>query len=471
MWKTVFGLEWKILKRDRSVLAILILFTVFLVLSSVAGGRHASEMAAGLERSKTSNAQHFSALVSTLKSLEGSQKPLSSKDPRDANWMGKVGAARLLVLPSGPLAAVAVGQRDLKPQAIRVNTDFHLSAERETETPISGPTRLMTGAFDPAFLFVVLFPLVVIALSYELLSGERERGTLAMLLSQPVSQTMLVMGKATARALALCFLTTIFTVVGLVIVDVDMSSSRSLTLMVLLVVVLIAWALFWFAASIAVNALGRDSSTNALLLVGIWLVLVVIVPGLVQVGTDSLYPAPSGIEMVHEAREAAQEAEEKLMGLTGRHDAKRQSKAYAKKLVAIQEKLAKTSAPVMEAAHQQLRERQDLVSTLRFLSPAMVLQSALESIAGSGRDRYRRFDDQADAYHAAYRTYFFNRIRSGESFRLSDVAKMPAFSFDDVPTAQIVQHVFWAILCLLGFGFLLLMSAWPRYKNIGRLSN
>jgi ABC-2 type transport system permease protein len=101
----------------------------------------------------------------------------------------------------------------------------------------------------------------------------------------------------------------------------------------------------------------------------------------------------------------------------------------------------------------------------------MVLQSALESIAGSGHDRYRRFDDQADEYHAAYRSYFFNRIRRGESFRLRDVAEMPTFSFDDRPTAQVVQHVFWAIFCLLGFAFLLLMAAWPRYKNIGRLSN
>jgi ABC-2 type transport system permease protein len=166
----------------------LVLFTVFLVVAALAGGRHTDSIAEGLQRSKQAETQRLSTLTKRLTTLTTSKAPAESNDPRDPVYMGKEGAIRVLALPPTPLAPVAVGQRDLQPQAVRVNTDVHISAERETETAMSGPTRRMTGAFDLAFLFVVLFPLVIIALSYELLSGERERGTLAMLLSQPVSQ-------------------------------------------------------------------------------------------------------------------------------------------------------------------------------------------------------------------------------------------------------------------------------------------
>ena len=220
MWKTVLRLEWRILKRDRAALAVLVLFAVFLVVAAYAGGRQAATVERGLDRAQAAETARFTELETKLSALDGSDKPLTSADPRSAIWMGQKGAASLAVLPPAPLAPLAVGQRDLHPQAIRVNTDVHLTSERETETAMSAPTRLRTGAFDPAFLFVVLFPLVIIALSYELLSGERERGTLAMLLSQPVSQRALVLGKAGARAIALCGVTLLFAVLGLSLIHI-----------------------------------------------------------------------------------------------------------------------------------------------------------------------------------------------------------------------------------------------------------
>jgi ABC-2 type transport system permease protein len=46
---------------------------------------------------------------------------------------------------------------------------------------------------------VFLFPLRILALSYNLLSAEREQGTLALVLSQPVRLSTVVLGKLVAR--------------------------------------------------------------------------------------------------------------------------------------------------------------------------------------------------------------------------------------------------------------------------------
>ena len=126
-------------------------------------------------------------------------------------------------------------------------------------------------------LIVVLFPLVVIALSYELLSGERERGTLAMLLSHPVSQIQLVVGKALARAGVLCMVTLIFAAIGLAFAGVEWTNPATFSHFFLYCLILICWALFWFAAAVLVNAWSSSSARNALTLVGVWLSLVVII--------------------------------------------------------------------------------------------------------------------------------------------------------------------------------------------------
>ncbi len=286
-WKTVYTLEWKILKHDRAALGVLLLFAVFLSAAAWVGGNHANQLSGSLERSQQDEKKRFDSLGTELEALTNSNKQRSAQDPRNTVWMGQEGAARLAVLPPMPLALIAVGQRDLHPQAVQVTSAVNLIRERETETPMAGPTRLQTGAFDPGFLFVVLFPLVIIALSYELLSAERERGTLAMLLSQPVSQGSLVLGKALARLSALCGLTLFFAGIGLLVGGADFSAAGVGLHLLLYACLLVAWATFWFALAVFVNSGGWGSARNALVLVGAWLVLVIVLPGLINVGINS----------------------------------------------------------------------------------------------------------------------------------------------------------------------------------------
>lgn len=470
MWRTVLRLEWRILKRDRAAVAVLGLFAVFLILAAVAGGRQAATLADGLDTASDREAARMSALAERLEASESSLAPLKAKDPRDPAWMGQEGAARLAVLPPAPLAPVAVGQRDLHPQAVRINSGVHLTAERETETPMAGPTRLMTGAFDPAFLFVVLFPLAIIALSYELLSGERERGTLAMLLSQPVSQSALVFGKAGARAIALCVVTLAFAFIGLLVAGADLSAPGAWLHTALYALVLVSWAIFWFAAAVAVNAWGTTSARNALVLVGLWLVLVVVVPGLVHVVVDSLHPPPSRIELLHEAREAAQDTERELDRLQGRHGAGPKAKDYAQRVVRVQEELARRSAPVLTELRDQLRLRQDMVDVLRFVSPAILVRLALEDVAGAGAARHRRFEEQVDAFHDRFRDHFFARVKAQERMTTAALGSVPRLTFDEEPPVSLAWRILLGVFGLwLGAG-LLLGIAWPGLRTIGRLT-
>jgi len=470
MWLKVLKLEWRILRRDRSALGVLSLFAFFLIFSALAGGRYASGVAEGLSNGHAAQDARVSALAKELASLEGSATPLSGKDPRDPVWMGEEGFAQHVALPPSPLAAVAVGQRDLHPQAVRVTTGVQLTQERETETRMSGPTRLMTGAFDPAFLFVVLFPLVIIALSYEILSGERERGTLAMLLSQPVTQRDLVMGKAGARGLLICVVTLAFAFLGLLIAGADLTSAAALAHAALYALVLITWAGFWFAAAVWVNGWGQTSARNALSLVGLWLVLVVVVPGLISVGVDTLHPPPSRIDLMHEAREAAQEVKGKIDGMEGRHDVDAKKGVLAKRVLEAKEELVQRSAPVLKELREKLHERQELLAKLGYLSPALLVQLALEDVAGSGMKRHRTFQDQVDAFHADFRAHFKGPVASGRQLKSEDLATAPQFAFQEEPAGHLSRRVLSGALALFLAALLMLSLAGPSLRRVGRLA-
>src|SRR3546814_8041051 len=60
--------------------------------------------------------------------------------------------------------------------------------------------KLLSGQFDLAFVLVYMFPLFIFAISFNMLSVERDQGTLRMLLSQPLKLPHLVLAKTLVRA-------------------------------------------------------------------------------------------------------------------------------------------------------------------------------------------------------------------------------------------------------------------------------
>ena len=60
---------------------------------------------------------------------------------------------------------------------------------------------MASGQFDVAFVVLFLYPLLIFAVSFDLTASERERGTLRLVLAQPVHLRDVVAGKMIARAL------------------------------------------------------------------------------------------------------------------------------------------------------------------------------------------------------------------------------------------------------------------------------
>jgi ABC-2 type transport system permease protein len=59
---------------------------------------------------------------------------------------------------------------------------------------------LLVGTFDFVFAVVAIFPLFILGLTHDLVSSERERGTLTPLLTAPISFDRILIAGRLARA-------------------------------------------------------------------------------------------------------------------------------------------------------------------------------------------------------------------------------------------------------------------------------
>ncbi|WP_406693958.1 DUF3526 domain-containing protein [Singulisphaera sp. Ch08] len=430
--------EVRLLAVDRTLLAVAILLAVVVGYGVFNGVTWAAFQRATLEAADREESARFNDLETRLGSPgAGPGVP--------ADHVGLSLGARYAAMPPGPLASLVIGQSDLYPYYALVTTANRQSALAHDE--IENPTHLMSGRFDLGFVVVVLYPLVILALGYNLLSGEKEQGTLVIVLSQPVGRGTLVLGKVLARGLAVVGLAVAISLGGYLLAG-GPTTGDGLIRLALWLAVVVAYGAFWFALAVAINALGRSSATNALALAGTWFLLVAVVPAMASLLVRVTYPVPSRIELIQAVREASDQAKADGPKLNARfleaHPelARGQAEAseFAIQSLAVQEASEAGAAAVLNRFETQLGHQQRLVDRLRFLSPAIATLEALQDVAGTGSARYTHFAAQVDQFHGGWRDYFRPKILAGDLIRRDDLARIPTFSFREEPLGAVAAR-------------------------------
>jgi ABC-2 type transport system permease protein len=385
--------------------------------------------------------------------------------------------SRYATMPPGPLAALAVGQSDLLPYYFRVtvNTRDTLMGNDEIENPV----HLLSGRFDLVFVIIYLFPLVILALSYNLISAEKEDGTLSMTLSQPVALRSVALGKIGFRGLFILLLGAGLSVVSALLSGVDLTGEGVISRLLVWTAVVTAYASFWFALSLAINALGRSSATNALALSGLWLTFVLLIPSLLNVVVKTVHPVPSRVEMIQAMRVASDEvtaARSRVMAayLEDHPELATAANATETQLsilrVATTEELERRIQPVLDSFDDQVARQQQLVERYRFLSPAILTQAALYDLAGTGVHRYKHFLRLANRYHEQWQAHIQPMMMRAIKLEPRQIDELPRWQFEEERNADVLGRVwtnlaglFVAAFVVTAFGIHLLR----RYPVVG----
>jgi ABC-2 type transport system permease protein len=472
---TIAKHEWRLLLADRTLLAVSLLMAALVGYSLYNGSSWINFQKATLSQTDAEQQRRVAKLQSDLLAIEqGRMEPKGFQDPRSAAAIGGTSAAPYLAMPPAPLAALSIGQSDLYPYYFKLNLRSKQAILANDE--IENPTNLLAGRFDLAFVIVYLFPLLILALGYNLLSSEREQGTLSLALSQPITAIQLVCGKILLRGTVLLSLVSSLTILGALSTGADLSSPSAWLRIALWVVLLSLYSAFWFGLAVLVNAYSGSSATNALTLAGGWLAMVLVLPSLANLIATSLYPVPSRVEMVQAMRSAGKETQAKGSALLAKYmedhpelsqGASSATQADAASITyAVQLETDKQVQPILDRFDQQVQAQQAFVDQFRFASPAILAQGALNDLAGTSLGRYQHFSRQVDAFFLQWQQYFLPRVFNKQKFTSNEVQNFPRFQFAEESDSDILARVQVALAGLLLLSGVVFAAAYQRLKHV-----
>jgi ABC-2 type transport system permease protein len=451
----LFLFELRHLVRERGTWVLMLIFGAALAYGMWNGAIVA-------ERNRTTNLEFEEGVEDFRKQLRTylAQGP----NPRLTLWAANQENGARAFLPAAPMPLLATGQSDLSPgHETFVLLKMNTAAGGRPE--LANPSHLLTGTFDLAFALVWLFPLLLLALLFDLMAGDRESGTLRLALSQGMTPWRWMLRRAVARSLPMLALAVIATFVATYVGASNDSPSRQLLAMG----IVLSYGLFWVVLAMAVNVVARSAAESATTLGAAWVAFVLVAPTLLNVAVESLYPTPSRPQLVAEARHAAAEAREQadLMDSFYKDHPELAPKDKAMSYFAVsltaEEKAGEAIAPVRESFDEQLEQQQIAVGRWRFVSPAIVMQEALTDLAGTGYWRYRAFREQVGEFKQEVSEFYAPKIHRSESLTLGDLNGFPAFTYKEEPSVAWQKRVgigiggILALVFVLGAGAMFLL--------------
>ena len=164
--------------------------------------------------------------------------------------------------------------------------------------------RLFTQARDPlpSFVSVLAFlvPLIAIGLGFDSVNGEFNRRTLSRLLAQPIYRDALLLGKffAGLATITVVLVTLWLVVIGLGLVTLGVPpNGEEVARGAAFLVVAIAYGGVWLAVAMLCSVFFRSAATSALTALGLWLLVSVLWPLIVQFVSTAVYP-PTAVQVL-----------------------------------------------------------------------------------------------------------------------------------------------------------------------------
>lgn len=336
-------------------------------------------------------------------------------------------------------APFAIGQRDMQPFNLKVRL-LALHGQLYAGELIN-PLIAAAGHFDAAFVLVWLAPLLVIALLHGLWAEEREQGTWPLLRLQapsPFAVLVLTWAGRVACALAACL-----SLVGLAVLVWRLPLDGRLLTVALLTVLHV---LFWSGLALLVAARGWSSQVNALVSIGLWLLLAVVAPGLITVFASAQHPLPETMALTVQQRHGYHAAWDRPLADTMAQFYQRYP-SYAAATVptstysnawyyAMQQAGDDAAAPAAARYFEALERRRAFSRRLALWIPPAALQLALTQVARTDLDSHIGYLQSVAAYHEQMKQQFLPAIFDGRPVAAVDWARLPRHQWSDPTPPQ-----------------------------------
>ena len=369
---------------------------------------------------------------------------------------------RVAAMEAQALGFISTGQSDLFTHYVKPTLsgdDFALNF-----TEMTSPVQLLFGSFDLAFVIVYLLPLIVIAFSYNILSAQRESGSLRLLASQPIGIRVWVLQKLGIRFALLSGILLVFLSIVFMIFHVPVQDYLGELLS--LFGIILAYLLFWFALAFLVNLGVGNSGRNAVSLLVLWVVFVLLTPSVLNQLGSTLYPMPSRTKMINEMRSLKAELNEKQDEILDNYlrdhpeyaiNDSTVSRNFYHRYMASQDLLKKELAPLVNSYEDQLQKQQEWVDQLKWLSPSLIVQESLNNLSGTSTNHYEDYRRQVINFAEEWRKHLLPFLYNNINFSTQDYDELPQFKYISLerPLSSLMLYLWLLSLLLFGVGFML----------------
>ena len=255
-----------------------------------------------------------------------------------------------------------------------------------------------------------------IVLSYNAISGEREGGTLRLVLANPLSRGQFLMGKFLAHLLTLSVSLMLGSLISLAILA--LSGVLELNGMVarsylFFFVGAVFYAALFLLLGMGISAVARTSATSLVVLIMTWTALIVVIPQTSYlIAIRVVEPAGFYFDQLEDFENQFRETMV-AEGIAPRQpelarvDAYALEHRYAAKLNELDGELNQR----VRAIEQNNLRQFSIARGVNLLSPGFAFQYTVEALLGTGIHRFRTFRDQANQYRSALREFL--RARDG----------------------------------------------------------
>ena len=328
---------------------------------------------------------------------------------------------------------------------------------------------------DWAFVIGYVLSLIALLFTFDAISGERESGTLRLMLANSVPRHAVLVGKFLGALVSVSIPFALAVLVNLLVFstssDIHLSIDAWGRLGIIFFVAILYTCLF-LALGLLVSSRVQRSAVSLVMLLLTWVTLVVFMPSVLALIASGFSSPMSKDELRIRQKQINDKHLEEYWSVLGRS---RSAVLHAGSKYVVQE-AAEQERLIEKRLDEQIAQVQGARSITR-ISPTAIVQHLLESFAGTGFERHLQFLENAQRYASEYRKFVvdtdrgdpaslhFIGVRDGMSKKKVSPESIPIFE-DTLSLSKDFNAAAMDLLLLTLFVVVLLAGAYLAFVRV-----
>lgn len=460
MFTTILHFEFKQLLRSKITILFLVVFSVLGLFSYNQGEKLYLQNTAIIDSLIQKQTQQYlktQNLYDTIKYPTQGKFKLEEETPYMISYLYQVVCDKKI----SPLSILTIGQNDV--HEIAKSGRFGINIFTNSFTEFKNPEQLQIGNIDVTFFIIYLFPLLFISLSYNAKSDDKEMGRYSLLVAQSRNINALYFYRLSSKLIISSIPVIIIFFYSLY--NMHEISDFSFFSFLKWWAIAMHYIVFWFLFVSLILNLNFSSLNNAIMMIGLWILFLVAIPGLLNTYLSYKHPNNSKSDIVN-----FRDVEKSFANFSFDEHKKN---VYTYDSSYIKDSIQHRSDPLIKAGIEQYsselktfeyekmlfnniiqstENKLDDEKLAYWINPVGCIYSIFSSIANTSIKDQQYFEQSVIDYRFVQMNYLFNNLLKSSRFTKQDFKNFPKYSNGDRNNDKIesfIPFIFWLFFILI----------------------